>query len=529
MNFTIASNTGRQCQVLWPKRCLRDLRKGSPTKATYNERYPLNVRFLNSDVDYRLDGGITEGVWIFCRHGDRTPGRVLSPGHNQNKEGAFWVSRLPYPDTKSAFADFCKYFPPDVHVGTNQGQFMDSKRNPFGFLTRKGLRQLKENGHRFFNRYKRENAHNLPEKDEGKYETANDFLEAWDIKVFSTNYMRTIMSAQSFLEGLLGTHCFAPSLERKLDPYLSKEISVPDHKWVRDTFFHNDRQRKQHMIPIKVRELHKDPLNAFDRNPDMMADLVGDVMKGRSFNARDSAAAPLAGRLSNILPGLVRLHRSSFASRAPSGINWVEAADHFLCRESHNLPLSKFSNFEMDDRVEQTLKAMSSQTKAHLSWRFRKWYQSKPLLAAIAAPPLREIVDQMKIIISSSSSSSQTTNNVAAKKRPFVLYSCHDVTILGLLYGIGASFLADETAPGADYWPPYASTLVFELVRTNNGDFVIRILVCDGGIVSHIIECVDFDDQNLAKLGFGSGGMMRVEDLENIVEKHEDTGYCAKL
>ena len=56
------------------------------------------------------------------------------------------------------------------------------------------------------------------------------------------------------------------------------------------------------------------------------------------------------------------------------------------------------------------------------------------------------------------------------EKRPLNFYSCHDVTILSLLYGIDADIVAR-------FWPPYATTLVFELVRNLKGQHFIRILL----------------------------------------------------
>ncbi len=56
------------------------------------------------------------------------------------------------------------------------------------------------------------------------------------------------------------------------------------------------------------------------------------------------------------------------------------------------------------------------------------------------------------------------------QQRPFVIYSCHDVTILGILYALGAEFLADDDGSDWRYWPPYGSSLVFELVRIDKKD-----------------------------------------------------------
>ena len=403
-------------------------------------------------TDFWTNDGVVEGVWIFSRHGDRTPGRPLSPEHRRAEEAAYWMTKLPLPDTASVYERYSQHFPVELTAdnGAREG-FMDAARNPFGFLTNKGLLQLAENGKRFFNRYNKR-AHHFPEC--SNWQTAHDFLSVWDMTVYSTNYLRTILSVQSFLDGFFGTRCYdPPPFERIYDPSIFKEAIVPERIV--------DRRTDQlPTVKIHVRSVRNDPLNAFDRNPDLIAELVSEVMLSDEFRHRDGKAAPLAARLANILPGLVkRKGTGDFSKRSPSGINWVEAADHFVCRTAHDVALAQFTDFEDDDRITSTLQAMSHPTLAHLAWRFRKWYQHERLLAVIAAPPLREIADQIL----------QTPNLSSRERRPFVIYSCHDITILGLLYGVGADFLAlDETDPSEcagnwRWWPPYASNLVFEV------------------------------------------------------------------
>eukprot|EP00977_Amphora_coffeiformis_P016201 scaffold4947_cov160-Amphora_coffeaeformis.AAC.1 len=298
------------------------------------------------------EGGIVEGVWIFTRHGDRSPGRCLSPAHRRNEEASFWVSKLPYPDSTAAYEAYSKFFPLQVKsTNANQGQFLDTRRNPFGFLSQTGLGQLKQSGHEYFNRYNR-HAHHMP--NQGKWEFASDFLAAWNVNVYSTNYLRTVLSAQSFLDGLLGTHCFSPSEERSHNVEVWEERNLPDHASWREGSHRRRQQKHRHnnnnshqdddvLVPVTVRELSQDPLNAFDRNPDLIAELVSEVMTCKSFQKRDASAASLAGRLANVLPGLneniaeidnsleaglIRPRRSDFSSRSPSGINWVEAGTY---------------------------------------------------------------------------------------------------------------------------------------------------------------------------------------------------------
>jgi len=405
--------------------------------------------------DYWTNDGVVEGVWIFSRHGDRTPGRPLSPEHRRDEEAAYWMTKLPVPDTATVYERFSQYFPvqPTADNGAREN-FIDAARNPFGFLTNKGLLQLAENGKRFFNRYNKR-AHHFPECK--NWQTAHDFLSVWDVTVYSTNYLRTILSVQSFLDGMFATRCYEPPQhDRMHDPSIIKEERIPNRVV--------DRQTDQlPTVKVQVRDLRSDPLNAFDRNPDLIAELVSEVMLSDDFLHSDGNAAPLAARLANILPGLVkRKGTSDFSKRSPSGINWVEAADHFVCRAAHDINLSQFTDFENDDRVTSTLHAMSHPTLAHLSWRFRKWYQHERLLAVIAAPPLREIADQIL----------KTPDLSSHERRPFVIYSCHDITILGLLYGVGADFLAVDDAERNDvgswrWWPPYASNLVFEVCNAS--------------------------------------------------------------
>lgn len=484
--------------------------------------------------------GVVEGVWMFCRHGDRTPTRPLTPEHRRDEEAAFWMTKLPSPDSATVFESFSKYFPvvklKGGGVGKNAGvacpaTFIDVSRNPFGFLTSKGLQQLSNNGRLFFNRYNK-NAHHLPHCKEWK--SASDFLSVWDVQVYSTNYLRTIMSVQSFLDGMFGTLCYGPSVN--LDP-LNGVSTIPDRLY--DSAITKEERipctqpdysaisalgdKNEHLVTIKVRALRNDPLNAFDRNPDLIAELVTEVTSSNDFFMRDSNAAPLAARLANILPGLVRRRPNhALGARTPSGINWVEAADHFVCRASHDVYLSKYSDFETDE-IEQTLLAMSYPTLAHLSWRFRQWYQHDRLLAVIAAPPLREITNQILF----------TPHLGIHERRPFVVYSCHDITILGLLYAIGADFLATDCKSNEDlnpskvsgswqFWPPYGCNLVFELVRLRDGppgpdSHAVRVLL-NGSPVRSVSA------SKARHLQGWSEGMLLVDEFEEVVSKLEQAG-----
>jgi hypothetical protein len=347
-----------------------------------------------SEQDWVTNDGIIEGVWVFVRHGDRAPSRPLSPNHKLIEEAEFWRRKLPRPDSMAAFEELCRIFRPVIHP-SNGGRFLDTSRAPFGFLTHTGIKQTCELGSRLFQRYDRHGY--LQQKRRYDHRRQQEFLEAWDLQVYSTNYLRTVMSAQSFLDGLLGTNRYSSLGDQSrgtvaagvehLDEwdFYNQELRIPSHESVR--IVQEQCVENESLVEVRIRGPHDDTLNAFDRSPEMMAELVSVVISSTEFQEKDGAAAPLAARLANILPGLARKKKNTTGfNAAPSGINWIEACDHFVCRKAHNLELSRFSDFEHDDRVESTLQALAHQTITHLAWRFRQWYKNPTLLANIAAP-----------------------------------------------------------------------------------------------------------------------------------------------
>ena len=264
---------------------------------------------------------------------------------------------------------------------------------------------------------------------DSNYKSLELFLDQWDISINSTNYLRTVTSAQCFLHGLLGD----------VDP-------------------------SSHDVSVKVRCRKTDTLNAFDKNPEFMMKLVSDVVESAEFQTKDAAAATLAARLALYLPGLA--NPGNRAHGGPSGINWIHATDHFVCRTSHNIQYTCLEPF--DSSMEAEMQEFALPALAHLSWRFRKWYESSPLLSAIAHPPLHEVEMGLKSVFLLPDS----------QPRPFTIFSCHDVTILALLYGIGAELVLND---GHTFWPSYATTLAFELVKVDNRNsedsHIVRILL----------------------------------------------------
>jgi hypothetical protein len=409
-------------------------------------------------------------VWVFHRHGDRTPGQCLVEDSYRDEESAFWRTKIP-PIDRTHYDMLSEKFPAVIHPENNQGQFLDavSGSEPYGFLTWNGMQQLYEKGRMIGQRYR-------PENNEA-------FTDYWNVQAYSTNYLRTVKSLQCFLDGIcrVGHQHFEGysengSFYERVDPesYL-KANHIPK-------------------VEIFVRHPKHETLNRFDTDPDLMKRLVRDAVQSPEFVDQDAKAAPLAARLSNYIPGLIRL-RSPHGS--PSTINWIHAADHFICRSSHDVPLSAFSYLACNQDAEQILQSMKHATVSHLATRFRYWYKSPPLLAEMMLPLLTDIYDKMMLYAS-------MTYEDRGVRKPFNIYSCHDVTILGLLYSIEADFLASsddlkshglsklhqEHFERLHYWPEYACTLVIELSKVKakgkEDEFLIQFLL--NGQVVHTMS-----------------------------------------
>ena len=296
-----------------------------------------------------------------------------------------------------------------------------------------------------------------------------------------------------------------------------------------------------------------------------MNSLVKNVISMDRFQRVDSNAKGLADQLSEFLPGL-RGAPQAFGG-TPSGINWIHANDHFVCRRAHGIPLSAFSDFEGtsdEAEVEVLLESLATPVCSHLSWRFREWYSCPKLVAAVAAPPFQEMLGQMIDVTSMS----------AGERRPFVVYSAHDVTLLALLYAIGADFLVSgEDCGGKDmvegvggthsnmvqgsvltsklnsmsswrWWPDYSSAIAFELVRLNSGHeygdttHIIRVIL--NGRTLSLLPRLSSDDEGIlkdqtpcARQRFGTimegsqSQMLSLSDFAQIVSVLEQSSYAS--
>ena len=507
----------------------------SPHKRRYS-----TIRSGYVDSTYLQNKGTIEGVWIFHRHGDRAPNRYLGDARYQAAESAYWHSLLP---SIEQYAALSQHFPPSIHSSQNNGKHTDLNREPFGFLTLNGMDQMRCVGKRFRKRCDRYGHHSSKQSDKTR-----SFLEDWNVQAYSTNYLRTVTSVQCFLDGLIG--------------YYNSDALHACHSTTLTT---SDNLAEDEMIQVQVRDKAIDTLNAFDKRPKMMNDLVKNVISMKSFQTVDSEAKGLADQLAEYLPGL-RGAPQAFGG-TPSGINWIHANDHFVCRRAHGIPLSAFSEYEGtsdEARVESLLESLATPVCSHLSWRFREWYDCPKLVAAVAAPPFQEMLDGMLTV----------TRMGADERRPFVVYSAHDVTLLALLYAIGADFLvsgedcgAQEMSEGTGrthshmvegsiddptqrstsswrWWPDYSSAIAFELVRLNDGhefgdnSHIIRVIL--NGKTLCLRPRLSIDDEGILKeqspcsrkrfgavMEGGQSQMLSLEDFTQIISVLEQSSYAS--
>lgn len=116
----------------------------------------------------------------------------------------------------------------------------------------------------------------------------------------------------------------------------------------------------------------------------------------------------------------------------------------------------------------------------------------------------------------------------AGERHPFNIYACHDVTILGLLYGISADLLAGDDLGGWRFWPQYASTLIFELVRikrSNGKDaHVVRILLNGKPVKSVTKDNGCFWEGSCQYIGNGPHRMLNPKDFDHVIQNLEMAG-----
>ena len=121
--------------------------------------------------------------------------------------------------------------------------------------------------------------------------------------------------------------------------------------------------------------------------------------------------------------------------------------------------------------------------------RFRKWFTDKELLNQVAGPMIREVAKE----------AGEGGKGLKEGAKNFTVYSCHDVSLLGILYALKADIV--KTDPS--YWPDYGSWITFEVW----GEEGMRVRL-NGNVVT-------FEGSNERGMVGGNEWKTAVEELEN--------------
>ncbi|CAM9248854.1 unnamed protein product [Ascophyllum nodosum] len=383
---------------------------------------------------------------VFHRHGDRSPLKGHTPDEEFNppespcgganpetqkcdglprpKEEAvstaeeFWREKLVSPEDVEHLD---KLYP--LQVSPEEAVPPDEVSAPFGCLTSLGLRQLQDRGRRLRERY-------------SHCDLSNARLQA-----FSTNYRRTQLSAQGFLDGLLDGRGGVPV------------VVMPRSQNFLNRWESRGREMAELMLSVEADSYFRD-----------REETVGGALK-RQLHALDPALFPLP----------------------PGGkFRWMMAADYFMSARARGL------------RVAPELDALGTDTIRQLTWRFGRFYGKREMLRMMAGPLLEHVVQCAMTSSSAGVYDSEETRvspaagGEAAKVSSVVSSSCHDVTILALLYAMQSDLIDDE-----DYWPPYGSTIIFAVSETRGQEQGVVDYDAEGNRDRNIVLTITVDDEPL--------------------------------
>lgn len=248
---------------------------------------------------------------VFLRHGHRSPARALSPsGADISVENNIW-KKLLFNDDET----LNKRFPIVSHANNKEPD--DSSHFPYGCLSSKGANYVREIGAKYQEFFKVK------------------INENSRVCIFSSNYRRTQLSGQCFLDGLL------------------KENSL--------------------QIPVVVRDFNICSLIFYDKT--FAARLVKKVQSSPDFIRLENmdGISEIKDLLARFIPALI----------TKNGFNWPLAFDYFTTRSAHNLP--------MIPEIEQ----LSQTVKSHFISRYTLYNRDAEHLALSTLPLLQDILYQV--------------------------------------------------------------------------------------------------------------------------------------
>ena len=214
---------------------------------------------------------------MFCRHGDRTPGANFFEPREElaRKEVAVWLTELlTVADTRKLYAAF------PIQVLRGQRRPRDEAMGVFGSLTHRGLRQMQALGDSLRLSY----AKLLPRRsrDSSTNTSSDGGVDFSNVECTSSNYRRTMHSAQALLGGLLPQY---DTLYEKLAADLAKTgaSDVDGDGWISGEEFDAAAARDQESgallnVQVKVSKVDREYINVYPLIPEI-ADLMRQLKK----------------------------------------------------------------------------------------------------------------------------------------------------------------------------------------------------------------------------------------------------------
>jgi len=177
-------------------------------------------------------------------------------------------------------------------------------------------------------------------------------------------------------------------------------------------------------------------MSFYDGNLTVGKKLIAEAQASPAFRELDASTETVKQALLNTLPLL---------QKDGSKIDWMAAFDYFACRKAHGLAVSA------------ELESLSDEVTEIVAKRFSLYFSNAEHLNQLTAPLLRDLNASIARIVEHS--------NTAAQSSPgLVVFSGHDVNILGLLYAIEA----DKSVIRPPFWPDYGSNVIFEVVESTS-------------------------------------------------------------
>ena len=357
-----------------------------------------------------------EKCLVVHRHGDRTPITPL-------KDEDYWRRQLPAPAVLEGIARGTALV---RRPGDGPREHGAAGRGPFGQLTTAGVLQMVRLGERLREELEEppgDGEEDARADDEGRLFTRREPLVPSRVRCMSTDFPRTIQSAQALLTGLF------------------PEAGGPIEIDLRDTssYFIPDPQPRQSSRQLSLERY-------LSQRPHVTA--RDEEMRGFARRVTDELRGCLGEGATGVSYGIgEEKEASSSAARPP--LAWAQLAEILVCLHARGRLPPALS--EEDVRV----------ASDHVAW---KWRQSlrEPVLAKTAMWKFAShLVDALGRKAGErrddASTAAEERDGGAGEEPRLRLYSAHDSTLLGLLCVLRLEQPAE--------WPEYGSFLKVELLR----------------------------------------------------------------